>query len=91
MPTRLTVTVDTNGVKDGETRRAEVVQAVEALERVAQALVSTHATSGTVTDRNGAATGSPQEIARMTPAQRLDYARLWDQSKMPEWRDPRAR
>ena len=57
MPTRLTVTIDANGVKDGETRRAEVVQAVEALERVAQALASTHATSGTVTDRNGVPTG----------------------------------
>jgi len=35
MPTRLTVTIDANGVKDGETRRAEVVQAAEALARVA--------------------------------------------------------
>jgi hypothetical protein len=33
---------------------------------------------------------SPQEIARMTWAQRLDYARLWDQSTMPPWRDPRG-
>jgi len=33
---------------------------------------------------------SPEEIARMTPAQRLDYARLWDQSRMPAWRDPRG-
>jgi hypothetical protein len=57
MPTRLTVTVDTNGAKDGETRRSEVAQAAEQVERVLQALVSTHATSGTVTDRNGAATG----------------------------------
>ena len=32
---------------------------------------------------------SPEEIRRMTPAQRLDYARLWDQSKMPAWKDPR--
>jgi len=32
---------------------------------------------------------SPAEIAKMTPAQRLDYARLWDQSKMPAWSDPR--
>jgi hypothetical protein len=32
---------------------------------------------------------SPEEIARMTPAQRLDYARLWDQNSMPAWRDPR--
>jgi hypothetical protein len=34
---------------------------------------------------------SPQEIARMNWAERLDYARLWDQSTMPAWRDPRAR
>jgi hypothetical protein len=33
---------------------------------------------------------SPEEIARMSPAQRLDYARLWDQTKMPPWRDPRG-
>ena len=57
MPTRLTVTIDQNGKFDGETRRAEIAQAVEALVRVAQALGSTHATAGTVTDRNGAATG----------------------------------
>lgn len=33
---------------------------------------------------------STAEIAKLTPAQRLDYARLWDQTKMPQWRDPRA-
>lgn len=33
---------------------------------------------------------SPEEIAKMTPAQRLDYVRGFDQSKMPEWKDPRA-
>ena len=33
---------------------------------------------------------SPQEIARMTLAQRLDYCRRFDQKTMPEWRDPRA-
>jgi len=33
---------------------------------------------------------SPQDIARVTPAQRLDYARLWDQAKMPAWKDPRG-
>jgi hypothetical protein len=32
---------------------------------------------------------SSQEIARMSWAERLDYARLWDQSTMPAWRDPR--
>ena len=30
------------------------------------------------------------EVAKMTPAQKLDYVRQFDQSKMPEWRDPRA-
>ena len=58
MPQRLSVTIDMGASgKDGETRRAEIAQAVEALERVAQALGSTHATAGMVTDRNGAATG----------------------------------
>jgi hypothetical protein len=33
---------------------------------------------------------SADEIKKLTPAQRLDYARLWDQTKMPAWRDPRG-
>jgi hypothetical protein len=33
---------------------------------------------------------SAEEIQRMTPAQRLDYARSFPQHQMPEWRDPRA-
>lgn len=33
---------------------------------------------------------SREQIDKLTPAQRLDYSRLWDQSKMPEWRDPRG-
>ena len=33
---------------------------------------------------------SHEQIERLTPAQRLDYARLWDQSKMPAWKDPRG-
>ena len=41
-------------------------------------------------DQQNATPKSPDEIARMTPAQRLDYARLWDQSRMPAWRDPRG-
>jgi hypothetical protein len=40
-------------------------------------------------DQQSATPKSPEEIARMSPAQRLDYARLWDQSKMPAWKDPR--
>jgi hypothetical protein len=40
-------------------------------------------------DQQTAKPKSPEEIAKMTPAQRLDYARLWDQTKMPAWRDPR--
>jgi hypothetical protein len=30
-----------------------------------------------------------QESAKMTPAQRLDWARSHDQTKMPPWKDPR--
>jgi hypothetical protein len=40
-------------------------------------------------DQQNATPKPPEEIARMTPAQRLDYARLFDQSRMPAWRDPR--
>ena len=55
MPTRLTVTISTSNT-DGETRRAECVAAADMLERVAQKLVSTQATSLTINDRNGNAT-----------------------------------
>ena len=41
-------------------------------------------------DQQNATSKSPDEIARMTPAQRLDYARLFDQSTMPAWKDPRG-
>ena len=51
MPTRLTVTISTSNT-DGETRRSECVAAADMLERVAQQLVSTQATSGTIADRN---------------------------------------
>jgi hypothetical protein len=59
MPTRLTITIDQNttGGKDGETKRAELVQAIEAVERCAQAVLTTQATSGSVSDRNGTLTG----------------------------------
>jgi hypothetical protein len=54
MPTRLTVTVNTGaGKNDGETRRAEIQNAIDVLGIVATALQNTQATSGTVTDRNG--------------------------------------
>jgi hypothetical protein len=33
---------------------------------------------------------SSEQIAKLSPAERLDYARLWDQSTMPAWRDPRG-
>ena len=33
---------------------------------------------------------SREQIERLTPAQRLDYSRQFDQSKMPAWRDPRG-
>jgi hypothetical protein len=31
-----------------------------------------------------------QEPTKMTPAQRLDWARSHDQTKMPPWKDPRG-
>jgi hypothetical protein len=59
MPTRLSITIDQNttGGKDGETRRSELVQAIEAVERCVQQIVTSNALSGTTTDRNGVATG----------------------------------
>jgi len=33
---------------------------------------------------------SDEQYAKLSPAARLDYARSRDQSKMPQWRDPRA-
>jgi hypothetical protein len=32
---------------------------------------------------------SDEEVARMSPRERLNYSRSFDQSKMPEWKDPR--
>jgi hypothetical protein len=52
MAVRLQVTVNTSNT-DGETRRAETAAAIDMLERVAQKLGSSHATSGTIADRNG--------------------------------------
>ena len=52
MPVRLSVTVNTSNI-DGESRRAECVAAADMLERVVQKLVSTHAISGSIADRNG--------------------------------------
>jgi hypothetical protein len=31
----------------------------------------------------------PEDL--MTPAQKLDYSRSFNQQAMPEWKDPRAR
>jgi hypothetical protein len=33
---------------------------------------------------------SPEEIAKMSARERIDYCRQFDQSKMPAWRSPRA-
>jgi len=33
---------------------------------------------------------SPEQIARLTPAQRLDYSRQFNQTTMPAWQDPRS-
>jgi hypothetical protein len=55
---RATVTVNQHGKDDGETRNAERTQAAETLFRIASAMVSTQALTGTVTDRNGFVSGS---------------------------------
>jgi hypothetical protein len=52
MATRLTVTMNTS-ITDGSTQRSECMQMVSMLWRLAQVLGSTHATSGTLNDRNG--------------------------------------
>jgi hypothetical protein len=41
-------------------------------------------------DQQNATPAPPEVVAKMTPAQRLDYSRLFDQTKMPPWRDPRG-
>jgi hypothetical protein len=41
-------------------------------------------------DQQNAKPAPLEVIAKMTPAQRLDYARLFDQSRMPNWKDPRG-
>jgi hypothetical protein len=41
-------------------------------------------------DQQSATPKSPEEIARMSAAERLDYARRFDQSRMPAWKDPRG-
>lgn len=33
---------------------------------------------------------SDEQVAKLSPAARLDYARQFDQSRMPGWKDPRA-
>jgi hypothetical protein len=32
---------------------------------------------------------TPEQIAKMSPAQKLDYCRRFDQATMPAWSDPR--
>jgi hypothetical protein len=41
-------------------------------------------------DQQNAKPAPPEVVAKMTPAQRLDYSRLFDQSQMPAWKDPRG-
>ena len=55
---RLTVSISPNGGDDGGTQRSERGQAVEMLWRVANAIVSSQALSGSVKDRNGVATAN---------------------------------
>jgi hypothetical protein len=41
-------------------------------------------------DQQSATPKSQEEIARMSAAERLDYARRFDQSRMPPWKNPRG-
>jgi hypothetical protein len=34
---------------------------------------------------------SDGQVAKLSPAARLDYTRKFDQTTMPAWKDPRAR
>lgn len=33
---------------------------------------------------------SAEAYAKLSPAEKLDYSRRFDQSKMPAWKDPRS-
>ena len=57
LPVRATVQIDQAGGNDGPTQRSELGQAVEALWRVAEEMVSTQAITGDASDRNGLSTG----------------------------------
>ncbi|HKD77902.1 MAG TPA: hypothetical protein VKB76_20515 [Ktedonobacterales bacterium] len=55
MAVRFSVSINTgNGNNDGGTRRSELQQVIDVLQRIEQAVIATQA-SGTVTDRNGLA------------------------------------
>jgi len=55
MAVRFSVSINTgNGKNDGETRRSELVQVLDVLQRIEQMVMATQA-SGTVVDKNGLA------------------------------------
>jgi hypothetical protein len=41
-------------------------------------------------EHRGPGTKSAEEVARMSPAEKLNYSRQFDQRGMPAWRDPRG-
>jgi hypothetical protein len=44
----------------------------------------------TAASEKATGTKSAEEFAKLSPAERLNYVRGFDQSKMPAWKDPRA-
>jgi hypothetical protein len=56
MATRYTLTINTDDGRDGGSEASECQKIAEMLERAAQVIQSTHATSGTITDRNNVGT-----------------------------------
>jgi hypothetical protein len=41
-------------------------------------------------DRTNAEPLPPEQVAKMSWAERLEYARRFDQSKMPAWKNPKS-
>lgn len=65
---------------------------VQAAERLVAKFSSQGAASFSQAHRDASPQGrlSEEQRSQLSPAARLEYAKQFDQSKMPEWRDPRA-
>jgi hypothetical protein len=86
----------TLGAADGAERIARIFTArdVEIAEREMAKMQGNSSSSFSGRGREapppGAPFKSPEEVAAMSPRERLDYSRQFDQRAMPAWRDPRG-